>query len=219
MLAAKSRMSVLLQELKNLREKKVIGTIFLLLIVLAGNFILQGALVLILKTDRPLYTPISGSMRPTLNIGDLLIVQGGLNGESIYAASGTGDIIVFLNPTNPYDLPWVHRAIDKEQVDGKWYIQTKGDANNAADPFRVPEDNVIGKVILSVPVLGYALNFLDETKFYLGGYIITLRIILIIILVAAFFVLELTGSPDDVEDQREESSNEKAEAETAESNH
>jgi signal peptidase len=207
-LTAKSRKDILIRELKSLYNKKIVGTSLLLLIVLACVFILQGALWLILKTDQPLYTPISGSMQPTLNIGDLLIVQGGITGESIYAANGTGDIIVFRSPLTPNDLPWVHRAINKEEVNGKWYIETKGDANGYADPFKVPEDHIIGKVIFSIPMLGYVLNLLDHTTIQIGSYVITLRIILIIILVAAFLVLEFTDSSDNAHVQVKEATDE-----------
>jgi signal peptidase I len=222
-LTAKSRKDILLQELKSLYNNKIVGTILLLLIVLAGNFILQGVLTLALKTDRPLYTPISGSMRPTLNIGDLLIVQGGLTGETINAASETGDIIVFLNPRNPNDLPWVHRAIDKVQINGEWYIETKGDANTNSDyiawGWRVPENYVIGKVIVSIPVLGYALNFLDEARFSVGDHVITLRIMLIIILVTALFALEFTGPSEGEEVQAKEAADEKGEIGKGKLNH
>jgi signal peptidase I len=215
-LTAKSKKNILLQELKSLSDKKIIGTVFFLLIIFAGNFILQGVLTLILKTDRPLYTPISGSMRPTLNIGDLLIVQGGLTGESIYAAPETGDIIVFRNPSNPSDLPWVHRAISKVQINGVWYIETKGDANSRSDYYtwgwRVPEDYVIGKVIISMPALGYALNFFDEPRFSVGGFVITLRIMFLIILVAALFILEFTSSPDSEEVQDKKTRTKRREA-------
>jgi signal peptidase len=208
-LTAKSRKDILIREIKSLYNNKIVGTILLLLIVLAGNFILQGVLTLILKTDRPLYTPITGSMSPTLNIGDLLIVQGGITGESVYAANGTGDIIVFRSPSSSNGLPWVHRAINKVEINGKWYIETKGDANNNADPFRVPEDNIIGKVIFSIPMLGYVLNFLDDTTISIGSYVITLRVMLIIFLVAVFFILEFTDSSDNAQVQAKEAADTK----------
>lgn len=203
-MTAKSRKDGLIRELKSLYNNKIVGTILLLLIVLAGNFILQGVLTLVLKTDRPLYTPITGSMSPTLNIGDLLIVQGGITGESVYAANGTGDIIVFRSPSSLNGLPWVHRAINKIEANGKWYIETKGDANSNVDPFPVPEENIIGKVIFSIPMLGYVLNFLDDTTISIGSYVITLRVMLIIILVAVFFILEFTDSSDTTPVQAEE---------------
>ncbi len=66
--------------------------------------------------------------------------------------------------------------------------------------WKIPESDVIGKVIFSVPMLGYALRFLDETQIRLGTYTVTLRMVLIILLVAAFFILEYTSSSETVEE-------------------
>ena len=39
-------------------------------------------------------------------------------------------------------------------------FKTKGDANNVADASLVPNDNVLGKVILKIPKLGYLQDLL-----------------------------------------------------------
>jgi len=140
-------------------------------------------------------------MEPTLKIGDLLIIQGGLKAEDIYANPKDGDIIIFYNPSDPSDLPIVHRAIKKIQKDGKWYFITKGD-NNPFDDYKifgwlVPEDYIIGKVIFVIPKAGYILRGLDETKIYIGGYAVTLRMFLMAINIAALIYLELTSYEED----------------------
>jgi len=198
-----SKKDVLLRELHKLWKDRTARTILLIALVLIGNLILQEALVLILRTEYPLHTPISGSMEPTLQVGDLLIVRGGLNGNDIVAGpKPVGDIIIFMKPGNPDDRPIVHRAIRKFQEGGVWYFITKGDANAFDDwemwRWKIPESDVIGKVIFSVPMLGYALRFLDETQIRLGTYTVTLRMVLIILLVAAFFILEYTSSSETV---------------------
>jgi len=197
----------LLGGLNTLWKNGIFKTLLLLVLVVLGNFLFQEALVLILKTDRPLQTPISPSMEPTLKVGDLLIIQGGLRAEDVYANPVNGDIIVFRNPRNPNGIPIVHRAIDKFQEEGKWYFITKGDANTWDDykmwGWKIPEDYLIGKVIVSIPLLGYVLRFLDETKIYLGGYTINLRTIIIVLLIAAVFLLEYTGSSEEPEKTQE----------------
>ncbi len=217
MLKAESKKETLLQKIKNLRKNGIFATLLLLLFILLANFVIQGALTLILKTSRPLHTPISGSMEPTLNIGDLLVIQGGITGESVYAHTGDGDIIIFRDPRNPDGIPIVHRAVDKYIVRDTWYIVTKGDNNPTVDDWSWydfprggnysvaghPESYIIGKVIFWVPYLGYFLRAFDETAINLGVFAITLRQFLIIILLVALVYLELTGSEEETKKPQE----------------
>ena len=192
-----STKDALLRELRDIWENGTLRALFLLVLVLLANFAFQQALVLVLKTERPLHTPISGSMRPTLNIGDLLIIQGGLSGKDIYASPGDGDIIIFRDPRNPSGIPIVHRAIDKFQERENWYFRTQGDNNTGPDSWPVPEDYLLGRVIVAIPFLGYFLRFLDETEIYnLAGYKVTLRMVIIALLIVAFFFLEYTSTSE-----------------------
>lgn len=131
---------------------------FILMIILALA-ITQGihySASYILKVETPFVVVASGSMVPTLNVGDLLIVQG-VNSRDLHV----GDIIVF-KPPYPYwkGVPWVHRIIDKRVRTNEVEYRTKGDANIAPDPFWVKSSNVIGKVLYRIPYLGYASLFL-----------------------------------------------------------
>ena len=225
MLKAESKKETLLQKIKNLRKNGIFATLLLLLFILLANFVIQGALTLILKTSRPLHTPISGSMEPTLNIGDLLVIQGGITGESVYAHTGDGDIIIFLDPRDTDGIPIVHRAVDKYKVGDTWYIVTKGDNNPTVDDWSWydfprggnysvaghPESYIIGKVIFWVPYLGYFLRAFDETAINLGVFAITLRQFLIIILLVALVYLELSGSEEETKKPQETEKQEKTE--------
>jgi signal peptidase len=184
------------------------GAILLILIALIGSLTLQWVLAFALQTSTPLHTPISRSMEPTLNVGDLLIIRGGLRAEDIHASPEDGDIIIFRSPSNPDAIPIVHRAIEKIQKDGKWYFVTKGD-NNPYDDYRafgwmVPEDYVIGKVIFVIPKVGYILRGLDETKIYIDGYAVTLRMLLMALDILALIYLELTGREEEGKNPEEE---------------
>ncbi|MEM3526576.1 MAG: hypothetical protein QXV37_04095, partial [Candidatus Jordarchaeaceae archaeon] len=76
----------------------------------------------------------------------------------------------------------VHRAIGRKIINDKIFFETKGDGNPSSDPSMVPEDYVIGKVILRIPWLGHFVLFMHNSFF---GMIIFLIIILVII---EFFV-------------------------------
>jgi signal peptidase len=68
-----------------------------------------------------------------------------------------GDIITF-------DPPWDPDVIVSHRVIGVYYdegiiFDTKGDATEDTDPYYVPAGNVHGKVVSSIPYLGYAASY------------------------------------------------------------
>ncbi len=109
-------------------------------------------------------------MIPTLQVGDLIIVQGVPNASNVEVdlkdAPEPGDIIVFYNPHKGYKDPndlIVHRAINKTSKEGKLYFKTQGDANSCPDNWDVPEDFVVGKVVFfRIPLVGF-ITFLMRT--------------------------------------------------------
>jgi len=126
-----------------------------------------------LNTGYPVLAVASGSMSlpqgvpdpgwaspfsPTLHTGDLIIVEG-VNPQDVYAApynaSGrSGDILVFHAIDS--DELIVHRAVGETVVNGQIYFITEGDNNFGPGPSSpTPAANVIGKVVMRVPWLGY----------------------------------------------------------------
>jgi signal peptidase len=92
---------------------------------------------------------LSGSMEPELKVGSVVVTRP-VQAEEI----STGDVITFRSPIS--DLPIVHRVVATE--DGSSF-ETKGDANEIADPFVVSAQDVVGKVCFHIPFLGYVANF------------------------------------------------------------
>jgi signal peptidase len=93
----------------------------------------------------------SGSMEPGLKLGSVVVTRP-VAAEEIKA----GDIITFYSPLN--DKLMSHRVVAAEHGSG-WHFQTKGDANEDADPLVVPAENVVGKVCLNLPYFGYVSQF------------------------------------------------------------
>lgn len=144
----------------------------------------------------------SDVFEPTLHVGDLIFIQK-VTAEELNADYPNSDIIVYVKPAqsgNPDSTPIVHRIVAKYEVDGIWYFQTKGDGNGAHWPAPVssteydsntlwstgqgvPEDHVLGKVILRVPYVGWVTLFMRNTPWALP-----LVIFLILLLVVAEFV-------------------------------
>lgn len=110
----------------------------------------------------------SGSMEPALSIGDLLFVTQ----EDSYSV---GDIVVYQSES----ILVVHRIVVLSDDN----VITKGDANNAADaPFSA--QNIKGKVVFSIPLVGYLVDFV---KTPLG---------ILLLLIAAIALVELSFRRD-----------------------
>jgi len=97
--------------------------------------------------------PYSDSMEPTINRGDILVVDKTVNPAELIAgpkdAPIAGDILAFYHPAHVGDPEHImaHRAVGKELNNEKWYFRTRGDANFANDPWQLPQDYIIGKVV------------------------------------------------------------------------
>ncbi len=136
-----------------------------------------GAVILvpIQNTEYPLLTVVSESMVPTLNVGDMIVVQGGLTGADIRADYVDGDVIVFHSPRDRSDLI-VHRAVERHE-DGETYFRTKGDHNPSVDYWIVLESDVVGKVTGIIPYLGNLILFLETAQ----GLAVFLILVVVII--------------------------------------
>ncbi len=72
-------------------------------------------------------------------------------------AYNIGDVITF-NSVNT-KIPTTHRIIGVEKVDGINYFVSKGDANEERDTNLVATGDIVGKVMVDVPYVGYLLDF------------------------------------------------------------
>ena len=115
------------------------------------------------------YVIISPSMVPTIQVKDAVIGR-----RTIGSEIDVGDIITFVSEDPmSYGVTITHRVVGKTQDDnGIYYFRTKGDNNNVADNWVVPEDNILGKVMFKIPKLGYVQQFLSTSY----GWIIAIVI-------------------------------------------
>ncbi len=99
------------------------------------------------ETNPSIIVITSASMKPTINVGDLVFVVKA-DPKDIIASQENGDIIVIKGPQYfldkgypkeflnlPNNTPIVHRAIEKylDPESNEWYFVTKGDANQFID--------------------------------------------------------------------------------------
>lgn len=96
----------------------------------------------------------SGSMEPAIQTGSIVVVKP-------VADYKVNDVITFV--FSPADqIPTTHRIVEERIVAGASRYITKGDANEDRDPREVLERNIDGKVLLSIPFLGYLLDFVRQ---------------------------------------------------------
>jgi signal peptidase I len=119
----------------------MLGGVLLLIAVAVGGMALGLLRFTVIDT---------GSMRPTLNPGDVAILT-----SEPAAGLRRGQIVAFHPPGEPH-LIVTHRAVSIERTRHGVIIQTKGDANNARDQWRA---HIVGNTVwheaFKLPKFGY----------------------------------------------------------------
>ena len=138
------------------------------IIVIVAIAVIWIGLQVIFGTANPFYVVSSGSMIPTLEVYDVIVVEGNTSFEDVKK----GDIIVFFSPAK-YDLGEerviVHRVESIISEDPKT-IQTKGDANPRAMKnvdYPITEKIYLGKVEYIIPQVGYITQVLQPPINYI----------------------------------------------------
>jgi len=109
----------------------------------------------------------SGSMEPSIKTGSVVVVKS----SDTY---NVGDVITF-GPRTKTKSPTTHRIVEVKE-DGNFV--TRGDANNAEDMRTTSRFEVIGRVLFSVPYVGYAVAATQKPWGF--GLIIVLPAVIII---------------------------------------
>jgi signal peptidase I len=134
----------------------------------------------------------------TLNVGDIIIVQK-VATEDLNTNYPNSDIIVYQVPGQPDKTPIVHRIVAVNNIDGTLYYQTKGDGNpsvvwptvpSASDydsvriygssPNGVPQDLVLGKVVMRIPYFGWITLLLNSQKWIFGVIIAIIALLIVL---------------------------------------
>ncbi len=156
-------------------NKKIKDNLFyIFLVAFVAFFVLSLIIVPLANKSSRWYVVNSGSMEPTLKVGDIVYVKD-VNAEDVKI----GDIINFYQEEREYTI--THRCVDIVEQENKTFFITKGDANEENDSFLVSEDTLIGKipyiilfghtVYAKIPYLGY-LSYFVHTQ--LGFFLLIL---------------------------------------------
>ena len=132
----------------------IIGGVLLSLVVVIA-LLLVGVRILGMKP----YTVLSGSMEPNYHVGSVVYVK-----KADPFALKKKDVITYVIDGGTVVT---HRIVDviydDEENPTQVSFRTKGDNNNTEDGGEpVPAANVLGKVVFTIPLLGYVANFVQS---------------------------------------------------------
>lgn len=127
---------------------KLIYYVFLGFLALIA--VLLAVSVLPITGNFKVLTVLSGSMEPSIKTGSIVAVKP----SSDYKI---GDVITF-GVSSKTQKPTTHRIYDIKVENGQPVYITKGDANNGLDLKEITNKDIIGKVLFSVPYIGYAVE-------------------------------------------------------------
>ena len=136
----------------------------------------------------------------TIHRGDILVIQP-INPSDLKTDYPNSDIIVYNTQSHGRI---VHRIVSKIDDNGTLSFYTKGDGNsynrwpstpNAAeyDPWSpVPQDQIVGKVVLRIPWIGHLALFMQNTLGQNNSYLsVPVVVIIIVLLLVIEFGLPL----------------------------
>jgi signal peptidase I len=134
-----------------------------------------GLAVLPLLSVYRTLTVLSGSMRPTFGTGDVIISR-----KEPMSSLRVGDIITYHIPIGDHHLE-THRVVRLWRRGGRVTVETEGDANAHADPWRARlQGETVWREVMVIPKIGWAIVWLrDPIVRRLGLYGAPLLLVLI----------------------------------------
>lgn len=102
------------------------------------------------------FVVVSGSMEPAIAVGDAVVVAE-VDGGDVRV----GDVITFV--TADRSAPTTHRVVEIQQTAAGPEFVTQGDNNEDPDASTVTPDRLVGRVLLTIPFIGYVVEFVGTT--------------------------------------------------------
>ena len=153
---------------RNLASNSTKNLVKDVIIVIVAIAVIWISLQVVFGTSNPFYVVSSGSMIPTLEVYDVIVVEGNTPFQDVKK----GDIIVFYSPAK-YELGEerviVHR-VDSIISEEPRTLQTKGDANPRSMKnvdYPITEKIYLGKVEYVIPQVGYITQILQPPINYI----------------------------------------------------
>lgn len=159
-----------------------VSTVVVILVVVLA-LLLAGARLVGLQV----YTVLSGSMEPNYHVGSIIYVK-----EVKPETLKVGDAISFMISENTVATHRIIEVLPDENDANVIRFRTKGDNNDIPDTNPVHCNNVLGKVVGTIPLLGYLSDYVQNPP---GTYI---ALCAAIILVLTVFLPDIIGNAKDL---------------------
>lgn len=199
------------------KDKKIISKVLKVLVYIAISFACLLTLFLLYyvinsqihaddesyKPAVSIYTIVSPSMTPVINVYDVVVNVSVEDPTEIEV----GDIITYKSQAAASEgMTITHRVIAIDQLpDGTYEYLTQGDNNSEPDSLYVTFDNVIGKEIMILPVIGRLQFLIANHKWWLLLLIIPIGIYLVREIIKLIDLFNLRNKVDRVTGEKEES--------------
>ena len=119
-----------------------------------------------------MFNIVSGSMEPTLEINDVVVVQ-----KCEPSQLKKDDIITFQQDNRTIS----HRILEITKEKGDIKFETKGDNNEIPDPEKVEAGQVYGKVLFKVKRIGKVISYIQNVR---GLINIAIFVVIVYILIS-----------------------------------
>jgi signal peptidase len=118
------------------------------------------------------FVVLSGSMEPRISAGDVVVTKA-VGPDRI----AVGDVITFVRSEG--SAPVTHRVVGVDRSGPEPVFATKGDANQDADQSSVAPADVIGVVVLTLPYIGYVVQFVNTTAGFVALLVVPLALLVV----------------------------------------
>lgn len=99
-------------------------------------------------------TVLTGSMEPSIHTGSVVIDQWTPDRKL-----KIGDVVSYRHQSDQKVIYITHRIVKIDKTGLLWRFETKGDANPAPDFGLITQTSIEGKVIMTIPLVGYSIEF------------------------------------------------------------
>ncbi|MET0854758.1 MAG: signal peptidase I [Microterricola sp.] len=140
------------------RWLRIVATVLTWVVLVVSAVAITALVVVPRIAGASPYTILTGSMRPDMPPGTIVVVK-----PLPFDQIRHGDVITYqIESGKPMVV--THRVVGTELVDGETRLVTRGDANEAPDVVSVREEQVKGVVWYHVPMVGFATSLIDDVS-------------------------------------------------------